>query len=96
MKEFIKALRPLFPVTYALDKFVTLNFNSNAELFTMLAKIAIYLVVGIVVGAVLSVAGLILSFLALVWWLIGAVIELYLLAGIVLTVLDYLKVFDKE
>lgn len=95
MKEFIQALRPLFPVTYDLDKFVTLKFNSNAELFNMLAKIVIYLVIGVVVGAILGVLGLILSFLALVWWLVGIIVELYLFAGIVLTVLDYLKIFDK-
>lgn len=95
MKELINALKPLFPVTYNLDKFVALSFASNAELFTMLAKIAIYLVVGIVVGAILGVIGAILPFLAFVWWVIGVVAELYIVVGIVLVVLDYLKIFDK-
>ncbi len=95
MKEFINALKPLFPVTFNLDKIVTLNFASNAELFTMLVQIGIYLVAGIVVGVVLGILGAIISFLGLVWGLIGTIISLYLLAGIVLSVLNYLKVFDK-
>lgn len=96
MKEFINALKPLFPVTYSLEKFVTLKFASNAELFTLLVKIAVYLVIGIVVSAVLAVAGILLPFLGLVWGLIGTLVWLYQVAGIVLAVLDYLKVFDKE
>lgn len=95
MKELINALKPFFPVTYNLDNYVVLSFASNAELFTMLAKIAIYLVVGIVVGAILGVIGAILPILAFVWWVIGVVAELYIVIGIVLVVLDYLKVFDK-
>ncbi len=95
MKELINALKPLFPVTYNLDKFVSLSFASNAELFTMLAKIAIYLVIGVVVGAILGVIGAILPILAFVWWVVGVIAELYIVVGIVLVVLDYLKVFDK-
>lgn len=94
MKEFINALKPLFPVTYSLEKFVALHFESNAELFTMLVKLAVYIVAGIVASAVLSLLGLILPFLGLVWGLIATLVWIYLFAGIVLTVIDYLKILN--
>lgn len=97
MKELINALKPIFPVTYDLEKFVKLKFDSNAELFTMLVKLVIYLVAGLVVGFVLGLIGKILPFLGFLWWVIGIIVEVYVIAGIVLTVLDYLKIFeDKE
>lgn len=96
MNDFIKNIRPLFPVTFDLDKFVKLDFKENAELLTMLVKIGIYLVIGIVVGIVLGVLGAIISFLGLVWGLIGTIVSLYDLAGIILTVLDFAKVFEPK
>lgn len=94
MKEFINALKPLFPVTYSLEKFVALNFANNADLFTMLIKLAVYIVAGIVVSAVLAILGFVLSFLGLVWGLIGTLVWIYLVVGIVLTVIDYLKILE--
>lgn len=96
MNDFIKTIKPLFPVTFDLDKFVTLDFKDNAELFTMLVKIGIYLLIGIVAGIVLGVLGFIVSFLGLVWGLIGTLVSLYDLAGIILTVLDFCKVFEPK
>lgn len=96
MKEFISAIKPLFPVTFSLNKFVNLKFENNQALYTMLIQIAIYLAVGVVVGIVLGILGAIVSFLGLVWGLIGTLVSLYLLAGIVLSVLDYCKVFDDK
>lgn len=93
MKEFITAIKPLFPVTFNLDKFVQLSFASNAELFTMLVQIAVYLVAGIVLGVVLGLIGL-LPILGLVCGVIGSLFGLYSLAGIVLSVLKFAKVID--
>lgn len=96
MKEFINTIKPLFPATYDLEKFVKLNFKSNAELFTMLVKIAAYLVFGVVAGIVLGIVGAILPILGLVWWVVGTIVEVYNIAGIVLTILDFLKVFEPK
>lgn len=94
MKEFINALKPLFPVTFSLEKFVQLNFKSDAELLTMLIKIAVYLVAGIVAGVVLGLLAII-PIVGIAFGLILAVVEIYIVAGIVLTVLDFCKVLDK-
>ncbi len=93
MIELINSIKPLFPATYQLEKFIKLEFKSNAELFTMLVKIAIYLVFGVVAGVVLGVIGIILPFFA---WILGILVELYNLVGIVLTVLEYFHVFDPK
>ena len=93
MSEFINTIKPLFPATYQLEKFVKLEFKNNAELFTMLVKIAAYLVFGIVAGIVLGVVGIILPFFA---WILGIIVEVYNIAGIVLTLLDYFKVFEPK
>ena len=93
MSEFINTIKPLFPATYQLEKFVKLEFKNNAELFTMLVKIAAYLVFGIVAGIVLGVVGIILPFFA---WILGIIVEVYNIASIVLTLLDYFKVFEPK
>ena len=93
MLNLINTLKPLFPATYQLEKFVKLEFKNNAELFTMLVKIAVYLVFGVVAGIVLGVVGIILPFFA---WVLGILVEVYNLAGIVLTLLDYFKVFEPK
>lgn len=93
MKEFINALKPLFPVTFSLEKFVKLDFKSDAELLTMFVKIAVYLVAGIVAGVVLGLLACI-PVVGIAFGLILAVVEIYIVAGIVLTVLDFCKVLD--
>lgn len=96
MKEFINTIKPLFPATYELEKFVKLDFKNNAELLTMLVKIAAYLVFGLVAGLVLGIFGAILPFLGFFWWVVGTLVEVYNIAGIVLTLLDYFKVFEPK
>lgn len=93
MKEFINALKPIFPVTFYLDNFVKLEFKSNAELFKMLIQIGIYLVAGLILGVVLGLIGMI-PILGIVCGLIGAIFGLYSLAGIVLSVLVFCKFID--
>lgn len=93
MLNLINTLKPFFPATYQLEKFVKLEFKSNAELLTMLVKIAIYLVFGVVAGVVLGLIGILLPFFA---WVLGILVEVYNIAGIVLTLLDYFKVFEPK
>lgn len=95
MSDFINTIKPLFPVTFSLEKFVKLNFQSNEALFTMLVKIAVYLVFGIVAGIVLGLLGLI-PFLGIFCGIVGALVEIYNLAGIILTVLDFAGVFASK
>lgn len=58
----------------------------------MIMKIAVYLIIGIVVGLVCTVIGFVPVIGGIVAWLIGGIVGLYLLGGIALTVLDYYKV----
>ncbi len=95
MNEFINTVKPLFPVTWALDKIIKLEFKSNAELFTLLVQIGIYLVLNLVSGIVLGLIGII-PFLGFLTWAVGTLITLYCVVGIVLTVLDFLKVFEPK
>lgn len=95
MKEFLNALKPIFPVTFSLDKFVKLEFASNAELFNMLVQIVVYVVASIIFGVVIGVIWALIPFLGFVWGIVSTVAGLYVLAGIVLSVLDYLKILDK-
>ena len=55
-------------------------------------KIVVYLVVGFVVGLVCSVIGLIPILGPIIGWLVGGIVGLYDLVGIILAVLDFLKV----
>lgn len=96
MNDFINQIKPLFPVTYLLEKFVKLEFKSNAELFTMLVKLGVYLVVLLVSDLVLGLLGALLGILGIIWWVLGTLITLYCVAGIVLTLLDFFKVFEPK
>ena len=62
------------------------------DITNMILKIAVYLIIGIVVGLVCTVIGFIPVVGGIVGWLIGGIVGLYLLGGIALTVLDYCKI----
>lgn len=68
------------------------SFQPKKDPAALVINILIYLVVGVVAGLVIGL----LSHLPLVGWLIalvGGLVDLYVLVGIVLSVLDYMKVF---
>lgn len=103
--NFINSIKPLFPVTFNLEKFLKLNFKDNAELLTMLVKVGIYLAIGIIVGIVFGIAGLIIGLLNIeflsivvgaVLGTVSGIVGIYNLAGIILTVLDFAKVFEPK
>ena len=72
-------LRILFPLSFSVR-----------ELRSLLISVGIYLVIGIVAGVICKIVGIIPILGALVAWLIGAVAGLYVLVGIVLSVLTFL------
>lgn len=92
MNDFIKVIKPFFPATFDLDKYIKIEFKENPELYHMIVEIVVYLVASIVSGAVLGVLGWLIGFLWPIWSIAGTVSGLYVLAGIVLSVLKFCKV----
>lgn len=74
----------------ALKKFFPFSFGAK-DVASLVIKILIYLVVGIIIGFVIGILAKI-PIINLVTGLVGALIELYSLAGIVIAVLDFCKV----
>ena len=62
------------------------------DLKALAIKIVVDLVVGAIVGLLCSIIGLFPLLGAIVGWIVGGVVGLYNLAGLVLAVLDYMKV----
>ena len=73
-------LKKLFPYSFGV-----------ADLKALIIKIIVYVVVGFVAGLVLGLLGAI-PLLGIIFRIIGWVIDLYCVVGIVLVVLDYLKI----
>lgn len=92
MNDFIKAIAPFFPATFNLQKYLKIEFKENAELYQMIVEIVVYIVAGVVSGAVLGVLGWLIGFLWPIWSIVGTVSGLYILGGIVLSVLKFCKV----
>lgn len=77
-----------------LKQYFPFSFQAKADVVALVINILIHFVVGLVISLALGLIGKILPFDIIGWILgiIGGVIDLYLLVGIVLSVLDYLKV----
>lgn len=75
-----------------LKKLFPLSFNAK-DVASLIIKIIIYLALSIIIGFVIAIFALV-PFVNLLTGLVGALAELYILAGIVITVLDYLKVLN--
>lgn len=74
-----------------LKKFFPYSFGAK-DVSGLIIKIVVYLVVGLIVTLVCKLISLIPILGPIVAWFVGAVVDLYVLVGIVLLVLDYLKV----
>lgn len=102
MNNFINQIKPLFPVTYnkaLVDKLLStlkIEFKDPAAWLPMVIQIALYVLADIISGPVLAICGLILPFLGFFWGTLGTLIGIYTLCGIVLSVCDYLKVFEPK
>lgn len=83
----------------ALKKFFPLSFKYTKDAANLVIGILIYIVVGIIAGALIWLAGMMTGWIpvvgALVGWilrLVGSLIDLYVVAGIVIQVLVFAKV----
>ncbi len=82
-----------------LKKLFPLSFKYVKDVANLIIGILIYLVIGIVAGFVIALATMIVGWIpilgALVGWALGIIaslMELYILAGIVIQILVFLKV----
>ena len=84
-----------------LKKIFPLSFKRTDTAGNLIVGILLYLVVGIVAGVVIAVAGLLTgipvlgALLAIVLRLIGGLVDLYVLAGIVIQILVFAKVIKE-
>lgn len=81
-----------------LKKIFPLSWKYTKDVANLIIGIIVYLVVGILAGVVIWVAGLltvipVLGFiLALVLRILGAIVDIYIVAGIVIQILVFAKV----
>ena len=84
-----------------LKKIFPLSFKYTKDVASLIIGILVYLVVGIIAGAVIWVAGLLTgipvlgALLAIVLRVIGSLVEVYVIAGIVIQVLVFVKVIKE-
>ena len=74
-----------------LKKYFPYSFTEKKDVAALIINIIAYVVVGAVIGAVIGF----LSGIPLVGWIIGilgTLVEIYVAAGIIISVLDYLKI----
>lgn len=74
-----------------LKKVFPYSFKKKKTVGELIVNILIYLVAGILVGAVIGICANI-PVVKLITGLAGALVELYVLVGIILSILDYMKV----
>ncbi len=74
----------------ALKKIFPLSFGAK-EVAELVIKIIIYVVVGAIIGVAIGLLAKI-PVINLVTGIVGALVEIYVLAGIVITFLDYFKI----
>lgn len=76
-----------------LKKFFPISFKCVNEVSNLIIGIIIYVVAGIIGGAIIALAGLVdLPLLGFTLSLIGGLLDVYITAGIVISILVYCKV----
>ena len=82
-----------------LKKFFPLSFKRTDTAADLVVGILIYIVVGIIAGAVIALSALITGWIPIIGLLIGwalgvvgSLVEVYVLAGIVIQILVFVKV----
>ena len=73
-----------------LKKFFPISFTNKPDITSLVIALLIYMVVAIVTSVVFFLLSKI-PFVGVFFAIIGGAINFYLAAGVVLTVLDYLK-----
>ena len=83
----------------ALKKFFPLSFKYDKDVANLVIGIIVYLIVGIIAGALIWLATLIVGWIpvvgAIIGWILGVIsslIGVYVLAGIIIQILSFCKV----
>ena len=74
-----------------LKKYFPYSFTEKKDVAALIINIIAYVVVGAIIGAVIGF----LSSIPILGWIIGilgTLVEIYITAGIIISVLDYLKI----
>ena len=74
-----------------LKKVFPYSFKAKDGVAGLIINILVYLVAGFVAGALIAICAK-LPIINIVAGLVGGLVDLYVVAGIVISVLDYLKV----
>ena len=82
-----------------LKKFFPMSWKYTKDVPNLIKGILIYIVIGLLAGAAIAISGLITGWIpvvgalvGIILKLIGALVDVYVLAGIVIQVLVYTKV----
>lgn len=73
-----------------LKKFFPFSFGKKPDVTSLVIALLVYLVAAVVASVVLFLLALI-PVIGILFGIVGGIVDLYLLVGIVLTVLDYFK-----
>lgn len=76
-----------------LKKLFPLSFDAK-DVAGLVIRIIIYLAASIVIGFIIALFAFV-PIINLLMSLVGSLCELYVVSGIVITILDYLKVFNQ-
>lgn len=74
-----------------MKKWFPLSFTWSKSLISMLIGVLVYLVVGAVAGFAIGILNS-LPLFGLIAWILGLIVEAYVIAGIIILVLAYLKI----
>lgn len=74
-----------------LKKYFPYSFKEKKDVAALVVNIIIYVVAAFVAGVLMAILSFI-PFIGLIIGILGSVVELYVTIGIVLSILDYLKV----
>lgn len=74
-----------------LKKIFPIAFMAKKDLAALIISLLIQIVVGVVIGVVIGVL-IWIPFVGILFALIGSLVDIYVLANIVLTCLDYFKI----
>ncbi len=74
-----------------LKKYFPLSFSHKADMAALIISVLIQLVAGVIIGWVIGIVAMI-PVVGLIFGLAGGLVDLYILASVILTFLDYFKV----
>ena len=74
-----------------LKKIFPYSFTAKKDIASLIVSALIHLVVGLVVGVLIGILASI-PIIGIIFGLVGGLVDLYILAAIVIMVLDYFKI----